>query len=54
MLGLNGTIDQLAVASIVHWYDHLWRRADDDVLRHVLKFLVEDQTSSMTDMEEAG
>ena len=36
ILVLNGTMDQLAVANIVHWYDHVLRRGDhwyDHVLR---------------------
>ena len=35
MLGLNETIDQLAMANSVHWYCHVLRRA--------LYFEVEDQ-----------
>ena len=26
MLGLSGTIDHLAMANSVHWYDHVLRR----------------------------
>ena len=33
MLGLNETIDQLAMASSVRWYDHVLRREDGHVLR---------------------
>ena len=33
MLDLNETIDQLAMANSVHWYDHVLRREDDHVLR---------------------
>ena len=29
MLGLNETIDQLAMANSVHWYGHVLRRALD-------------------------
>ena len=41
MLGVNETIDQLAIANSVHWYDHVLRREDGHVLRredgHVLE-----------------
>ena len=33
MLGLNETIDQLAMASSVRWYGHVLRREDGLVLR---------------------
>ena len=33
MLGLNETIDQLAVVNIAHWYGHVMRRKDGHVLR---------------------
>ena len=36
MLSLTDTIDQLAMANSVHWYDHLLRREDGDVLRMVI------------------
>ena len=39
MLGLNGTIDQLAMANSVSWYSHVLRREDGHVLRRA--FLVE-------------
>ena len=29
MLGLNETIDQLAMANSVHWYGHVFRKALD-------------------------
>ena len=35
MLSLTDTIDQLAMANSVHWYD-LLRREDGDVLRRVI------------------
>ena len=38
MLGLNETIDQLAMASSVHWYGHVLRRYNGHVLRRVLDF----------------
>ena len=33
---MTDTIDQLAMANSVHWYDHLLRREDGDVLRRAL------------------
>ena len=30
MLGLNKTIDQLAMADSVHWHGHVLRRKDSD------------------------
>ena len=36
MLSLTDTIDQLAMTNSVHWYDHLLRREDGDVLRRVI------------------
>ena len=35
MLGLNETIDQLAMANSGGWYDHVLRRGDGHVLRRV-------------------
>ena len=43
MLGLNETIDQLAVANSVCWYGHVLRREDGHVLRRALDFVVEGQ-----------
>ena len=43
MLGLNETIDQLATASIVHWYCHVLGREDGHVLRMALDFEVQHQ-----------
>ena len=43
MLGLIETIDLLAIANNVHWYGHVLRREDDDVLRMALDFEVEGQ-----------
>ena len=43
MLGLNETIDQLAVANSVRWYGHVLRREDGHVLRRALDFEVEGQ-----------
>ena len=41
MLGLNETIDQLAMASSVRWHCHSLRREDGHVLRIALDFDVE-------------
>ena len=43
MLGLNETIDQLAIANSVRWYDHVLRREDGHILRRALDFEVEGQ-----------
>ena len=32
MLGLNETMDQLAMANGVHWYGHVLRREDGNIL----------------------
>ena len=42
-LGLNETIDQLAVAKSVYWYGHVLRREDGHVLRMTLDFEVNGQ-----------
>ena len=36
LLGLNETIDQLAMENSVHWYGHVLRKADGHILRRVL------------------
>ena len=43
MLGLNETIDQLAMANSVRCYGHVLRREDGHVLRRALDFEVEGQ-----------
>ena len=43
MLGLNETIDQLAIANSVRWYGHVLRRWDGHVLRRALDFDVDGQ-----------
>ena len=43
ILGLNETMDQLAMASSVRWYVHVLRREDGHVLRRPLDFEVESQ-----------
>ena len=43
MLGLNETIDQLAMPNSVHWYFHVLTREDGNVLGMALNFLVECQ-----------
>ena len=42
-LGLNGTIDQLAMANSVLWYGHVLRREDGHILRRPIDFEVEGQ-----------
>ena len=57
MLGLNETIDQLAIANGVCWYGHVLRREDGHVLRRVLDFEDEGQKEEMEmkeNMEKAG
>ena len=41
MLGMNETMDQLAMVNSVCWHDHLLRREDGHVLRRALYFQVE-------------
>ena len=41
ILGLNETIDQLAMANSVRWYGHVLGREDGHVLRRALDFVVE-------------
>ena len=43
MLGLNETIDQLAMANSVRWYGHVLKREDGHVSRRSLDFEVEGQ-----------
>ena len=43
MLGLNETMDQLAMASSVHWYSYVLRREDGHILGRALYFEVEGQ-----------
>ena len=43
MLGLNETVDQLAIAKSVRWYGHVLRREDGHVLRRAFDFEVEGQ-----------
>ena len=43
MLGLNETIDQLAIANSVCWHGHVVRREDGHFLRRALDFEVEGQ-----------
>ena len=43
LLGLNVTIDQLAVANSVHWYCHVLMRGNGHVLRRALDIEVEGQ-----------
>ena len=41
MLGLNETIDQLAMTNSVRWYGHVLRREDGDILRRALDYEAE-------------
>ena len=41
MLGLNETIDRLAMANSVSWYGHVLRREDGHFLMRALDFEVE-------------
>ena len=43
MLGLNETMDHLAMANSVHCYCHVLRREDGHVLSRALEFEVESQ-----------
>ena len=43
MLGLNKSIDQMAMINSVRWYGHVLRREDGHVLRRALVFGVESQ-----------
>ena len=43
MLGLNETMDQLAMAHSVCWYGHVLRREDGHVLRRTFDFEFEGQ-----------
>ena len=47
MLGLNEAMDQLPMASCVHWYGHVLRREDGHVLRRALDFEVEGQRKNV-------
>ena len=40
MLGLNETIDQLAILNSVFWYDHVLNREDGHILSRALDFEV--------------
>ena len=43
MLGLNETVDQLAMANSVLWYGYVLRREEGHVLRRALDFEVDGQ-----------
>ena len=43
MMGLNETIDQLAISNSVHWYGHVLKREDYHVLRRAVDIEVEGQ-----------
>ena len=57
VFGLNETMDQLSMASIVWWYGHVLRREDCNVLKMAFDFDVEGQRKKgrpKKNMEEAG
>jgi len=41
MLGLNDTLDKMAIASGVRWFGHVLIRDEIDVLREALQFEVD-------------
>ena len=41
MLGLNETLEKMAIASGVRWFGHVLRRDEGDVLREALQFEVD-------------
>ena len=43
MLGLNETIDQMALGNSICWYGHVLGREDGHVMRRTLDFEVEGQ-----------
>ena len=55
MLGLNETIDQLAMANCVQWHGHVLGKEDGDALRRALNIDIEgEKKRGQKDMEEAG
>ena len=50
MLGLNETIDQLAMTSSVSWNGHVLRREDGNVLRRVLDLEANEMMKAMKAM----
>ena len=56
MLGLNETMDHLAMANSVRWHGHMSMREDGHVLRRELDFEVEGQgqVEVKKRMEETG
>ena len=47
MFGVSEAIDQIAMASIVHWYCDVFKREDFYVLRRALEFEVDGNRGSM-------
>ena len=43
ILGLNETIDQIAVASNMCWYGNMLWRSDDHVVRSAMRLQIESQ-----------
>ena len=53
VMGLNETMDQLAMANSVCWYGHVLKREDGHILRRALYYKVEGQRRKRG-CEEAG
>ena len=43
MLGITTSADQLVKANGVHWYGHVVRRTNEDILRRALAFEVDEK-----------
>ena len=54
MLGLNETMDQLAMANSVHWYVHVLIREDGCILRGALDSRLKEERDAEEDMKKAG
>ena len=54
MLGLNETMDQLAMANSVQWHGHVLRREDYHVLRRAIDFEVRGQRKNGRTWKKAG
>ena len=48
IFGLNETIDQLAMANSVHWYDHLLRSGNNHALKKSLVLEVKGQEKKLS------
>ena len=58
MLGLKVTLDRMAKANGVRWYEHVIRRNDDNILKKTMMMKVNGKRKrgrpAKTDMEQAG